>query len=206
LCPRHVFDDEMREVGLARDRTQHGEFGRGETHEIARIGMRIGHRLEFGLLGRGRQACRTAEQCQIWTFFLRHCQNLGPPCFGCQGAICPLHPGLRGAWPTLRGLGRFTISLRHFVRMARDSGVRAMNKVLEIGAYVVASALALGGGFVGAEMLFTSDAEPGAATAERAAPPPGTAEIRNDRYGFSFRYPQDWGDGPRYHESVMESV
>lgn len=81
-----------------------------------------------------------------------------------------------------------------------------MNKVLEIGAYVLASAVALGGGFVFAEVMFSSgNASAGVeAAAERA--PPNTAEIRNARYGFSFRYPQGWGQGPRYHPSVRESV
>jgi hypothetical protein len=80
-----------------------------------------------------------------------------------------------------------------------------MNKVLEIGAYVIASAVALGGGFVGAEMLFTESDAPTEAV-ERAAPPPNTTELRNDHYGFTFRYPSDWGQGPRYHDSVKESV
>ncbi len=83
-----------------------------------------------------------------------------------------------------------------------------MNRVLEIGAYVIASAVALGGGFVGAEMLFNKDETPAGAevATERAAAPADTAEIRNGRYGFSFRYPKDWSTGPRYHTSVKESV
>ncbi|MBL8663654.1 MAG: hypothetical protein JNM29_12540 [Candidatus Odyssella sp.] len=80
-----------------------------------------------------------------------------------------------------------------------------MNKVLEIGAYVLASAVALGGGFVAADALFSSS-EAAAGVEIPAPPPPNTAEIRNARYGFSFRYPQDWGQGPRYHQSVRESV
>ena len=83
-----------------------------------------------------------------------------------------------------------------------------MNKVLEIGAYVIASAVALGGGFVGAEMLCGQEEAPGEAraSAERTAAPADTAEVRNGRFGFSFSYPRDWGDGPRYHASVQESV
>lgn len=80
-----------------------------------------------------------------------------------------------------------------------------MNRVLEIGAYVIASAVALGGGFVGADALF-SDGGDAAAAPERAAPPPEGAEIRNSRYGFAFRYPKDWTAGPRNHPSVQESV
>lgn len=82
-----------------------------------------------------------------------------------------------------------------------------MARTLEIATYVLASAVALGGGFVGAELLFT-DADASATPAvERAAPPPAnTTELRNDRYGFTFRYPQEWGQGPRYHASVRESV
>jgi hypothetical protein len=83
-----------------------------------------------------------------------------------------------------------------------------MNKVLEIGAYVIACAVALGGGFVGAEMLFAPNNEraESAASVERGAAPADTAEVRNGRFGFSFRYPRAWGDGPRYHASVQESV
>lgn len=82
-----------------------------------------------------------------------------------------------------------------------------MNKVFEIGAYVLASAVALGGGFIGAGMLFAPGEERAATPAvERTAPPADTAEIRNGRYGFLFRYPKDWGSGPRYHSSVKESV
>lgn len=82
-----------------------------------------------------------------------------------------------------------------------------MNRVLEIGAYVIASAVALGGGFVGADALFGGDdAGDAAAAAERAAPAPDGAEIRNTRYGFAFRFPKDWTAGPRNHPSVQESV
>ena len=81
-----------------------------------------------------------------------------------------------------------------------------MNKLFEIGAYVLASAVALGGGFVGAEMLFTERDAPAEPAAQRAAPPADTAEVRNDRFGFSFRHPKDWGAGPRNHPSVQESV
>ena len=83
-----------------------------------------------------------------------------------------------------------------------------MKRVLEIGAYVIASAVALGGGFAGADALFSGDSPGGAVPAtERAAPPPpDSAEIRNTRYGFAFRYPKAWNAGPRNHESVRESV
>jgi hypothetical protein len=83
-----------------------------------------------------------------------------------------------------------------------------MNKLLEIGAYVLASAVALGGGFVGAELMFNEGDAPAKveSVAERAAPTPNTAELRSDQYGFTFRYPENWGQGPRYHPSVRESV
>jgi hypothetical protein len=81
-----------------------------------------------------------------------------------------------------------------------------MNRVFEIGAYVLASAVALGGGFVGANALFGGDASEASPAAERAAPPPDSAEVRNGRYGFAFRYPKEWGAGPRNHPSVQESV
>jgi len=82
-----------------------------------------------------------------------------------------------------------------------------MKRVLEIGAYVIASAVALGGGFAGADALFGGDdAGEAAAATERAATPTEGAEIRNTRYGFTFRYPKDWVAGPRNHPSVQESV
>jgi hypothetical protein len=80
-----------------------------------------------------------------------------------------------------------------------------MNKVLEIGAYVVAAAVALGGGFVGADLMF-ADSSASATVETEAAPPPNTVELRNGKYGFAFRHPQQWGQGPRYHPSVRESV
>jgi hypothetical protein len=83
-----------------------------------------------------------------------------------------------------------------------------MKRVFEIGAYVLASAVALGGGFLGADALFGGDgAREATPAAERTAtPPPDSAEVRNGRYGFSFRYPKEWGAGPRNHPSVLESV
>jgi hypothetical protein len=91
--------------------------------------------------------------------------------------------------------------------MAARLGVRAMNKVLEIGAYVLASAVALGGGFVGADLMFADSGAPAKVeAATERAPPANTAELRSSQYGFSFRYPQEWGQGPRYHPSVRESV
>ena len=85
-----------------------------------------------------------------------------------------------------------------------------MARTMEIATYVIASALALGGGFIGAELMLggadtPAEAKP-VAVVERTAPPPNTAELRSERYGFSFRYPQNWGQGPRYHSSVRESV
>lgn len=83
-----------------------------------------------------------------------------------------------------------------------------MARTLEIATYVVASAVALGGGFVGAELMFSESEAPAKveAAAERTAPPPNTTELRNDQYGFTFRYPENWGQGPRNHPSVRESV
>src|SRR5690242_2584538 len=45
-APRHIVDDEMREIRLTRDGTKRGEFGTGEAHEICFARMRIGHFLE----------------------------------------------------------------------------------------------------------------------------------------------------------------
>jgi hypothetical protein len=37
-----VVDHQMREIRLAGDRAERGEFGRGEAHEIERAGARVG--------------------------------------------------------------------------------------------------------------------------------------------------------------------
>ena len=55
---RHVVDDEMREIGLTRHRTQAGELRSREPRHVARVGMRIWHALEFGLVrSSGRATC-----------------------------------------------------------------------------------------------------------------------------------------------------
>src|SRR3546814_2605740 len=41
-----VVDDEVREIGLAGHRTERGEFGRREAHEIQVAPARIGHIVE----------------------------------------------------------------------------------------------------------------------------------------------------------------
>jgi len=42
----------MREVGLAGDRAERGEFGRDEPHHIIRIALRIRHAVELSFVGR----------------------------------------------------------------------------------------------------------------------------------------------------------
>src|SRR5450432_1393810 len=49
---RHIVDDEMREIRLPGDRTERGEFRRGEAHHVIGVALRIGHAVEPGLLGR----------------------------------------------------------------------------------------------------------------------------------------------------------
>ena len=49
--PRHIVDDEMREIRLAGDRAERGEFRRGEAHQVIGILLRIGHAVEFCLVG-----------------------------------------------------------------------------------------------------------------------------------------------------------
>ena len=49
----------MREIGLAGDRAQRGEFGRGEAHEIQRAGARVRHIVERRLF-RAKRAARSA--------------------------------------------------------------------------------------------------------------------------------------------------
>ena len=48
---RHVIDHEMRKVRLAGDRAQRGEFRRREPRDIIGVFLRIGHAVEFCLLG-----------------------------------------------------------------------------------------------------------------------------------------------------------
>ncbi len=56
-----VVDHQMREIRLARDRTEAGEFRRGEAGEIEAVRMRVRHALEHGFLGTGEAADRMAE-------------------------------------------------------------------------------------------------------------------------------------------------
>ncbi len=46
-----IVDHEMREVGLAGNRAERGEFGCGEAHEIEFGGARIGDIVQFGRFG-----------------------------------------------------------------------------------------------------------------------------------------------------------
>src|SRR3546814_20786411 len=56
-----VIDDEMREIGLAGHRAERRELGRGEADEIKLARARIGHIVENGRFGSGRQFARLAE-------------------------------------------------------------------------------------------------------------------------------------------------
>ena len=58
---RHIVDHEMREIRLAGDRAQHGEFRRGEARDIVGVRMRVRHAVELCRIGRGGQRHRTAE-------------------------------------------------------------------------------------------------------------------------------------------------
>ncbi|GAA0867072.1 hypothetical protein GCM10009115_33540 [Sphingopyxis soli] len=51
----------MREIGLAGYRAERGKLGRGEADEIEFAAARIGHIVEHGGLGRGRQFAGLAE-------------------------------------------------------------------------------------------------------------------------------------------------
>jgi hypothetical protein len=81
---------------------------------------------------------------------------------------------------------------------------------VEIATYILASVIALGGGYVGAELVLggeTPEAQaspkPGAAT---AAIPAEGSEFRNARYGFSFRHPEGWRAAEIGHPNVVATV
>jgi hypothetical protein len=48
---RHVVDDEVGKVGLAGDGAQARELGRREAGGVVRVGMRVRHPVEHGLVG-----------------------------------------------------------------------------------------------------------------------------------------------------------
>ena len=52
---RHVVDHQDREIRLAGDRAERGEFRRGEAREVIRVRMRVRHAVELRLLGRARE-------------------------------------------------------------------------------------------------------------------------------------------------------
>src|SRR5436190_7998956 len=56
-----IIDDQMREIGLAGDRTQRREFGRREADEIKRAGTRVRDIIQFGGVGRRGQGAGLAK-------------------------------------------------------------------------------------------------------------------------------------------------
>ena len=56
-----IVDHQMREVGLAGDRAQRGELGRGEAHQVERARPRVGHIVERRFVGRSGQRAGLAE-------------------------------------------------------------------------------------------------------------------------------------------------
>ena len=50
---RHIIDDQMREIRLAGDRAERGEFRRGEARHVMRVRVRVRHAVEQRLIGRG---------------------------------------------------------------------------------------------------------------------------------------------------------
>src|SRR5260221_13696709 len=90
---RHVVDDEMREIGLAGDRTERSEFRAGEAHEVGLARMRVGDLLQQGLIGRGGGVAPRAEllpgargrPCPA-LFSQPRGVALPPPCGGAGGA------------------------------------------------------------------------------------------------------------------------
>src|SRR5262249_2425442 len=59
-----VVDDQVREIGLAGDRTERREFGAGEADRVEPILVRIGHALQHRFLRRGRDRRLMAELLQ----------------------------------------------------------------------------------------------------------------------------------------------
>src|SRR5262249_57875659 len=80
---RHVVDDERGEVRLAGHRTYRRKFREREAGDIVGIGMRIGHAVEYGLVGRSRYRGGPTEL-----------QGFLPPS-GLLRSVFPLHsPGI----------------------------------------------------------------------------------------------------------------
>jgi hypothetical protein len=86
---------------------------------------------------------------------------------------------------------------------------------VEIATYVLASAIAIGGGYIGAEVIFGGEPPQARPAPERGAPDRSTtvaaapaegAELRNGRYGFSFRHPQGWQSTPVNQQNVVAAV
>lgn len=73
---RHIVDDDVGEVGLARHRAQAGELGRGEARHIERVGVRIGHAFQHRLFRVGRGGGLGAELGQA-VGIVRHARHLG---------------------------------------------------------------------------------------------------------------------------------
>ena len=58
---RNIVDDEMREVRLAGDRAERGEFRHREARHVMGVRMRVRHPVENGGIGGGRNGGRAAE-------------------------------------------------------------------------------------------------------------------------------------------------
>src|SRR4051794_15005407 len=57
----HVVDHEMGKIGLARDWTERGKFGRGEAGDVVRVGMGVRDPVQLCGRRRGWGAARLAE-------------------------------------------------------------------------------------------------------------------------------------------------
>ena len=81
-------------------------------------------------------------------------------------------------------------------------------KALEIGVFAGAAVAALAGAFAAASSFLGGDDAPGAAPpqAQTEAAPANTAQVRNSRYGFRFRYPKDWQPTRAPDPRVVELV
>src|SRR5215469_15650684 len=68
----HIIDDKRREIRLAGNGADRGEFWKGEARDIIAVRMGIGHAVQHSVARRGRGADGAAELGRFW-----HCETCG---------------------------------------------------------------------------------------------------------------------------------